>query len=113
MSDYITIRQVPGKWVVRANGAVLAESANAVQLVEGSHQPVIYFPRSDIGMAFFERTDKTSHCPHKGDATYFTISTVDGTLPNAAWSYETPLSGAQGIEGHLAFYSDRVTVEQL
>ncbi|MEM6638103.1 MAG: DUF427 domain-containing protein [Pseudomonadota bacterium] len=113
MADHITITKAPGTWVVRAKGAVLGESSNALELVEGSYPPVIYFPRADLAMAFLEQTDKTSHCPHKGDATYFTIQGKSGPEVDAAWSYETPKDGVERIKDHIAFYTDRVTVEEL
>ncbi len=74
MSDHIKTRTAPGTWVIRAGGAVIGESDRAVELTEGSHDPVIYFPRDDIAMAFLEPSDRTSHCPHKGDASYFSIA---------------------------------------
>ena len=52
MAENITIRNAPGKWVVRAGGAILGESDRALELTEGDYPPVIYFPRDDIGMAF-------------------------------------------------------------
>ncbi|KMW58481.1 hypothetical protein AIOL_003456 [Candidatus Rhodobacter oscarellae] len=113
MADHINIRQAPGTWVVRAAGAVLGESQNALELTEGSYPPVIYFPRGDIAMAFLDQTEKTSHCPHKGDASYFTIEGKSGPLTDAAWSYEDPKDAVAAIKDHLAFYTDRVTVEQL
>ncbi|MDJ0826908.1 MAG: DUF427 domain-containing protein [Rhodobacter sp.] len=113
MADHITTRTAPGTWVVRAGGAVLGETANAIELTEGRYAPVIYFPRDDIAMAFLDRTDKTTHCPHKGDATYYTIEAKSGPIENAAWSYESPKDGVEAIAGHLAFYTDQVTVEQL
>jgi uncharacterized protein (DUF427 family) len=113
MADHIKTRELPGTWVVRAAGAVLGESQRAIELTEGSYAPVIYFPREDLAMALFEQTEKTSHCPHKGDATYFTLQGKSGPLENAAWSYEAPKEGLEAIRGHLAFYTDRVTVEEL
>ena len=114
MADHITIRKAPGKWSVRAGGAVLGESSNALELLEGSYEPVIYFPREDIAMAFLDRTEKSTHCPHKGDASYFSIVTKSKTIENAAWSYETPLDGVDRIKDHLAFYTgDEVTVERI
>lgn len=113
MADHIKIRKAPGKWVVRAGGAVLGESGNALELTEGEYQPTIYFPREDIGMAFLERTASSTNCPWKGPATYFTVSTAAGDIPDAAWSYEDPLEGVAAIKGYIAFYTDRVTVEQL
>ncbi|MGI3210378.1 DUF427 domain-containing protein [Roseovarius tibetensis] len=110
----ITIRKATGTWSVRAGGAVIAESRNALELIEGDNPPVIYFPRADIAMAFLDEGDKTSHCPHKGDARYYSIVTKSHTLENAAWSYEAPKPDVDDIRDHVAFYvSDRVAVEQI
>jgi uncharacterized protein (DUF427 family) len=115
MADHITITKAPGKWVIRAGGAVIGESSAALELIEGDYAPVIYFPREDVAMAFLEPGTRVSHCPHKGDATHYSIVTKSRALPDAAWSYETPKAGMERIAGHLAFYtgSDEVTVEQL
>ena len=114
MADHICIRRAPGTWVVRTNEAVLGESSAALELTEGDYPPVIYFPRDDIAMALLDQTDKSTHCPQKGDATYFTIVTQAGQLDNAAWGYDSPKEGAAELAGHLAFHSsDEVRVEQL
>lgn len=114
MADHITIRPATGTWVVRAGGAVLGESTNALELSEGSYAPVIYFPRGDIAMEFLDTSDKNTHCPHKGDASYFSIVTKSTVLKDAAWSYETPKEGVSQIKDHLAFYAtEQVAVEKL
>lgn len=113
MSDHISIRDASGTWVVRASGAVLAESKTALELVEGDMAPVIYFPRADIGMSFLEQSATTTECPFKGTATYYTVVGPDGEARDAAWSYERPLNGVSQIAGHIAFHSDRVAVEKL
>lgn len=114
MASHITISKAEGTWVVRAGGAVLAESQNALALNEGAYGPVIYFPREDIAMAFLDVSDRTSYCPHKGDATYFSIVTKSTTIKDAAWSYDAPKDGVTEIAGHLAFYdTDKVAVEQV
>ncbi|MEL6172664.1 MAG: DUF427 domain-containing protein, partial [Pseudomonadota bacterium] len=103
-----------GTWTVRAGGAVLGESKNALALSEGAMPDVIYFPREDIAMAFLDASDHSSHCPHKGDASYFSIVTKSQTLKNAVWSYEAPNEDVARIKDHLAFYvSDVVTIEQV
>ena len=109
----IEITTAPGTWVVRAGGAVLGESANALELREDGYDPVIYFPREDIAMTFLDRTDRTTTCPHKGEANYFSIVTQTTTFENAAWTYETPKEAVARIAGHLAFYTDRITVERV
>jgi len=110
----ITIRKAEGTWTVRAGGAILAESRNALELTEGDHPPVIYFPREDIAMAFLDESEQTSHCPFKGDARYFSIETKSQTIKNAAWSYEDPEPKVAQIAGHIAFYTtDEVAVERI
>ncbi|WP_420584491.1 DUF427 domain-containing protein [Ruegeria sp.] len=110
----ITIRKAPGKWSVRSGGAVLGESIAALELSEGDLNPVIYFPRSDIAMAFLDETDKVTHCPHKGHAAHFSIVNKSSVTENAAWSYEDPVSAMAEIKGYVAFYpSDSVKVEQI
>ena len=114
MADHITIRKAAGTWSVRAGGAVLGESTNALELSEGDYPPVIYFPRADIAMAFLDKTDKVTHCPHKGDASYFSVVTKSQTLENTVWSYETPKEGVARIKDHLAFYtSEGMAVEKI
>lgn len=112
MSDHITIRKIPGKWVIFAKGAIYGETHNALELTEGSMPPVIYVPREDIAMAFFDKTEKTTECPHKGTASYYSIDTKSIVLENVAWSYETPHEAVSAIAGHLAFSGDEVNVEQ-
>jgi uncharacterized protein (DUF427 family) len=110
----ITIRKADGTWTVRAGGAILAESRNALELTEGDYPAVIYFPREDIAMAFLDESDRTSHCPFKGDARYFSIETKSQTIENAAWSYEDPKPEVAQIAGHIAFYTtDKVAVERI
>lgn len=114
MASHITIKPATGTWSVRAGGAVLGETTNALELTEGDYPPVIYFPRGDIAMAFLDDSDETSHCPHKGDAHYFSVVTKSRTLKNAVWSYEDPKDGVAEIKDHLAFYNmDEITVEQI
>lgn len=114
MADHIKVRNAAGVWTVRAGGAVLGESRAALELTEGDYPPVIYFPREDIAMAFLDKTEKSTHCPHKGDATYYSVVTKSTTLENAVWSYEAPLDSVSRIEGHLAFYTgDGITVEEI
>lgn len=113
VEKYITVSKANGIWTVRTAGAIIAESTNALELVEGDYPPVIYFPRDDIAMAFLDASELTSHCPHKGDAEYFSIVAKSGTIADVAWSYPAPLEAAERIAGYIAFYTDRTTVEQI
>ena len=113
MADHIKIRPATGTWVVRAAGAVLGESTQALELVEGDYPPVIYFPRADIAMAFLEPSDTTTTCPYKGAARYYTIQAKRGAIPDAAWSYEDPKAEVAEIKDYLAFYTSKVAVEEV
>ncbi|MEM7718001.1 MAG: DUF427 domain-containing protein [Pseudomonadota bacterium] len=114
MADHIKIRPADGTWSVRAGGAVLGESANALELSEGDYPAVIYFPRNDIAMELLDTSETSTHCPHKGDASYFSIVTKSTVLKDAAWSYEAPKDGVAAIKDHLAFYAtETVAVEKI
>jgi uncharacterized protein (DUF427 family) len=113
MTD-IKIHKAEGTWVVRAGGAVLGESDAALELVEDGHTPVIYFPQSDVAMAFLDPSEQRTTCPFKGEARYFSIVTKSTTLKNAAWCYDTPKEAVARIVGHIAFYtSGAVAVERV
>ncbi|PRY78360.1 uncharacterized protein (DUF427 family) [Yoonia maritima] len=113
MADHIKIRPATGTWVVRAGGAVLGESQNALELTEGDYPAVIYFPRSDIAMAFLEPSETKSSCPFKGEASYFSIVAKSGPIADAVWSYTDPNADVAEIKDHLAFYTNKVAVEQI
>lgn len=109
----VTLMPAGGTVVVRAGGAVIAESAQAIRLDEAGYPPVYYIPRADIGMAFLDRSDRRTTCPHKGEASYFHIMAKSGPIENAAWSYEIPKPGLAAIAGLIAFYTDKSAVELL
>jgi uncharacterized protein (DUF427 family) len=70
--------------------------------------PVEYIPRKDAELALLERTDHKTHCPHKGDAAYYTIRAGGRAAENAVWTYEAPYPAVAAIKGHLAFYPERL-----
>jgi uncharacterized protein (DUF427 family) len=90
------------------NGQVVADTTRALVLQEASYKPVFYIPREDARMAAFERTAHSTHCPYKGDASYYSIKVGDRAAENAIWSYETPFPAMKEIAGYLAFYPNRV-----
>ncbi|NBB15974.1 DUF427 domain-containing protein [Caulobacter sp. SLTY] len=92
-------------------GHEIADSANALVLREGDYPPVVYFPREDVEMLVLRKTDKTSRCPFKGEASYYTIYRDRQIIENAAWSYEEPIEGAELIRGRIAFYPQHVDIE--
>ena len=113
MSDRIRIEPANGTYVVRAGGAILGETTAALRLLESGHEPVIYFPRGDVAMALLEQSETRTTCPWKGEATYYSMQTKSTLIRDAAWSYENPKAEVKGIAGHLAFYADKATVEEI
>jgi uncharacterized protein (DUF427 family) len=104
----ITVKPAAERVRVSFNGTVVADSKRALVLQEASYKPVFYIPREDAQMALFARTTNATHCPYKGDASYYTIKVGDRSAENAIWSYETPFPAMHEIAGYLAFYPNRV-----
>ncbi|MBM7483781.1 MULTISPECIES: DUF427 domain-containing protein [Bradyrhizobium] len=109
----ITITPNPRRVRVTAGDIVIAETTKALTLKEAKYPAVQYVPRQDANMALLERTDRVTHCPYKGDASYYSVKADGKTLDNAIWTYEAPFPAMTEISGHLAFYPDKVKIEEL
>ena len=107
----ITITPHGAHVVVTAGGRTIADTRNALALQESTYPAALYIPRDDADLGQLERTDHTTYCPYKGDASYYSIPGVEqGT--NAVWTYEAPYDAVSPIKDHLAFYADRVSIEE-
>lgn len=114
MADHIAIRPAEGTWVVRAGGAVIGESDNALKVTEDGKPFIVYFPRGDIAMEFLDRSDTVRGNDHMGDARHYSIATRSTLLRDVAWSYEDPKPAAAQVKGFVAFdASDQVAIEQV
>jgi uncharacterized protein (DUF427 family) len=100
----ITIEPAEQRVTVRVGDTILAESINAVVLCEGIYPPVLYIPREEVAIDELVPTDTTTHCPYKGDASYFGVR---GGASDVACSYQDPFGRMDAIRGYLAFYPDR------
>ena len=109
----IAITLNPKRVRVLADGVVIADTSHALTLKEASYPAVQYVPRSDANMKLLKRTGRVTHCPYKGDASYFSVVSDGKTLENAIWTYETPFPAMAEISGHLAFYPDKVKIEEV
>ena len=88
------------------NDQVIAHSDRTIVL-EGNH----YFPREDVDTSLLERTRKTSECPWKGTAHYYTIELDGARNEDAAWYYPNPKPEAAAIRDHIAFWNGVEVVE--
>ena len=104
----ITIAANPRRVRVSFAGRTIADTDRALTLKEANYPAVQYIPRADVAMELLKPTTHTSHCPYKGDASYFTIVAGENAAENAVWSYEKPFPAMAEIAGHLAFYPNRV-----
>jgi uncharacterized protein (DUF427 family) len=95
-------------------GKVVADTTNALTLQEASYPGVQYIPRADVDQSLLSKTTNSTHCPYKGDASYYSIKVGDKIAENAVWTYEQAFPAVSGIEGYLAFYPNRVdAIEEL
>ena len=106
----ITIAPAKTRWRVSFQNHVIADTGDALILEEANYKPVVYFPRADVSMEYFSRTDRCTHCPYKGDAAYYTILMDGHFADNAVWTYEEPYPAMEQIRDRLAFYPDKVEV---
>ncbi len=102
---HITTETAAGNITLIVNGHSLVDSNNAVILREGSYPAVVYVPREEVTMDRFTKTDKVTHCPHKGDASHWAVDLGETRVEVAAWSYEDPdKPAAEPVRGYFGFY---------
>jgi len=94
--------------MVKVGGKIIADTSDALTLREASYPPVQYIPRRDVDMAALTRSEHTTYCPYKGDASYYSIPAGGDRSLNAVWTYETPFEAMAQIKDYVAFYPDRV-----
>jgi uncharacterized protein (DUF427 family) len=102
------LEPTPKRIRVEVGGEVIADSRRAFLLHEGGQQPIYYFPPQDVGSEYLQPSDRHTHCPKKGDASYYTITAGGETVDAGAWYYPDPLPGAPPIKDLIAFYFNRM-----
>jgi uncharacterized protein (DUF427 family) len=88
-------------------GETVIDTTAGKLLYESSIPPVLYVPLGDVRADLIEATDHTTHCPFKGDASYWTVRAGDRTAENALWGYPEPIESAPWLLGYVAAYPDR------
>jgi uncharacterized protein (DUF427 family) len=104
----IAIAANPSRVVVKVGGKIIADTHDALTLREASYPAVQYIPRRDVDMAALKRSEHTTYCPYKGDASYYSIPAGGDRSRDAVWTYETPFEAMAKIKDYVAFYPDRV-----
>ena len=108
----IRIEPNPHRVRVRLGGKIVVDTTHALTLFEATYPGVQYVPRADADMSLLTRTTHKTHCPYKGDASYYSIGTADRSAENAVWTYEQPFPGVAEIAGYLAFYPNKVEISE-
>ena len=88
-------------------GEAVADSSTTLYLFETGHLPVYYFPRTDVRFDLLEPTSHRTHCPYKGDASYYTVVAGGLRHENAVWAYPDPIDSVPELRDYVAFYWDR------
>jgi uncharacterized protein (DUF427 family) len=104
----ISIERNPARVVVSVAGRTVADSRNALTILEATYPAVQYIPPEDVDFSQLERTDRVTYCPYKGNCTYYSIPAGGTKSVNAVWSYEKPFAAVGHIRGYVAFYPERV-----
>ncbi|BCH11115.1 hypothetical protein MesoLj131c_53730 [Mesorhizobium sp. 131-3-5] len=107
----ITIKPYVGAVTVRAGDTVIASSTKAKVLSEAPYPAVFYIPFADIDFDRLSGTEHSTHCPYKGDASYWSVLPAGEAGQNAMWAYERPFDEMTEIRDHGAFYASKVTIE--
>jgi uncharacterized protein (DUF427 family) len=98
----------PRRVRAEVGGHTVLDTVDGGLLHESNLLPALYVPVTDVDTGVLVRTDHTTHCPFKGDASYWSIRVGDRTLDNVVWAYEHPLPEAGWLSGRMAFYFDRL-----
>ena len=87
---------------------LIAESRNALRVLETSHPPTIYLPRDAFRPGALRDAEGTSFCEFKGVARYHDLVADDRVAEHAGWSYPLPAGAFAELKDHVAVYPSRV-----
>src|SRR3982075_2804236 len=104
----ISIEPNRSRVVVKVGGKIIADTSDALTLREASYPPVQYVPRRDVDMAALTRSEHTTYCPYKGDASYYSIPAGGNRSLIAGRIFDAPFEAMAQIKDYVAFYPDRV-----
>jgi uncharacterized protein (DUF427 family) len=89
-------------------GETVVDSRHAKLLHEHRLLPIYYFPQEEVRMDLLVPSERHTHCPYKGEASYWSVHSGGQIAEDAAWGYPEPLEDAPPLAGYVAFYWDRM-----
>lgn len=99
----VDVRRSSRHVTVSVRGVTVAESRRPMLLSETGLANRFYLPATDVRADLLTSSTKTSVCPYKGEASWWTFTGAGGAVPDVGWSYERPLDDAARVAGHLCF----------
>ena len=105
----IVISSTGDTWVAMLGELEIARSRHALLLAEAGYSPVVYFPPDDVRTDVLSPSETTTHCPFKGDASYWAAE-INGEKTDVGWYYPRTFDEVSEIAGYIAFYKGRVVV---
>jgi len=104
----LLLHPFPRRVRARLAGEVVLDSTRGALLHESNILPRLYVPLEDVRADLLERTDHSTHCPFKGDASYWSVRVGDRVAENAVWTYEEPIDEASWLRGLVSVYPERM-----
>lgn len=90
--------------VLELGGRVIAHTTESVRVLETSHPPVHYLPRSAFADGVLQPANGSSYCEYKGAAGYLSLVSGARVAERAAWFYPTPSRGYEALIDRVAVY---------
>jgi uncharacterized protein (DUF427 family) len=110
-SRRIAVEPFDGVVTVTFSDAIVASTDEALVLREQDYPLVFYVPFKDVCFEFLKRSDTSTHCPYKGDASYWNVSAGGEAAEDVMWAYERPFDEMIAIRDYGAFYPNKVRIE--
>ena len=104
----LLLHPFPRRVRARFAGETVLDSTRGAMLHESNILPRFYVPLEDVRADLLERTDHSTHCPFKGDASYWSVRVGDRVAENAVWTYEEPIAAASWLRGLVSVYPEHM-----
>ena len=96
---------------IRLNGETIADTTSPILLFETGLPTRYYVPKLDVRLELLRPSARTTECPYKGVANYFSVAVGGAAIvENIAWVYPAPIPQIPTIENHLSFFDEHVDV---
>lgn len=94
--------------VIVLGGETIVDTTDSVRVLETSHPPVYYLPRSAFADGALSDAAGQSFCEFKGLAGYLSVHGGSSAEQSAAWYYPNPSNGFDALTGRVAVYPSRM-----